>query len=74
MELNIIHDPGHKVIIIKTGNPLPSLFKLFDSMGNLLVLREVADMEEISVKELKKGLYHYKLIAGPNLQTGKLKL
>lgn len=74
MELNVYPDPVHKLIIIETGNPLPSLFKLFDAAGNLLILRDVADKEEISVKELKEGLYHYKLISGPNLQTGKLNL
>jgi hypothetical protein len=72
MELNVYPDRVHKLIIIETGNPMPSLFKLFDSMGSLLILKEVADNERISVNKFKKGLYHYKLISGPNLQTGKL--
>ncbi len=74
MELDVYPDLVRKLIIIKTGNPLPSLFKLFDDSGKLLILQDVADKEEIPVKELKSGLYHYKLISGENLQTGKLRL
>jgi hypothetical protein len=74
MELNVYHDPDNDLLIIETGIPQPSTFKLFDGIGRLVLFKEISDKETLSVKNFEAGIYHYKLVADTRLQVGKLRL
>jgi hypothetical protein len=74
MELNVYHEPDNDLIIIETGIPQLSTFKLFDGFGRMVLIKEISDKESLSVKNFEAGIYHYKLVSDTRLQVGKLRL
>jgi hypothetical protein len=72
MELKVHPNPADLYIIVETGCLPPSAFKMFDMLGRLVMVAEVADKEQLSVAQLDPGQYYYKLTAGSRLQVGKL--
>jgi hypothetical protein len=74
MELQVYQDPAGNDIVIETGIPEKSLFKLFDAIGTLVISASVSDQEHLCVDHLADGLYHYKLHAGDKLLIGKITL
>jgi hypothetical protein len=74
MELKIYPNPADQCIVIETGSSVASTFKLFDYIGNLMIATEVADKEQLSVKQLEAGLYYYKVTSESRLQAGKIRI
>jgi len=72
MDLKVYPNPADEYIIIETGIPQPSQFKMFDMIGSLVMMAEVSDKEQLSLEKLKAGMYYYKLVADSKLQAGKL--
>jgi hypothetical protein len=72
MDLKVYPPKADQYITIETGISEPSLFKMFDMIGSLVLIKEVSDKEQLSVEMLKAGIYFYKLIADDKLQVGKL--
>jgi|WetSurSiteA1Bulk_404760.scaffolds.fasta_scaffold00300_7 hypothetical protein len=72
MELKVYPNPADQYIVIETGSSLASTFKLFDLIGNLMIATEISDKEQLSVKELKAGVYYYKVTSESRLQAGKI--
>jgi hypothetical protein len=72
MDLKVYPNPAHQYIVIETGSTLTSTFKLFDFTGNLMIATEVSDKEQLSVEQLKAGLYYYKITSESRLQAGKI--
>jgi len=55
MELKVHPNPADLFIIVETGCPPPSAFKMFDFLGRLVMVAEVADKEQLSVEQLEPG-------------------
>jgi hypothetical protein len=72
MDLKVYPQKADQYITIETGISEPSLFKMFDMIGSLVLIKEVSDKEQLSVEMLTAGMYFYKLIADGKLQVGKL--
>lgn len=74
MDLKVFPNPADDHVVIETGYDQPSLFKLFDPLGVVVIQAEVADQEQLSLAHLEAGTFQYKLISGSRLQVGKLKI
>lgn len=74
MELNVHRSLIDDCIVFETGISAESAFKLFDEGGNLVLSEKIANGQRLSVHTLRKGFYHYKLVAGERLQVGKIVL
>lgn len=74
MDLKVFPNPADDHVVVETGYDQPSLFKLFDPLGLIVIQTEVADLQQISLAHLEAGTYQYKLISGSRLQVGKLKV
>jgi hypothetical protein len=72
MDLNVYLQNADQYITIETGISKPSQFKMFDTIGRLVMMKEVSDKEQLSIEMLQAGMYYYKLVADSKLQTGKL--
>jgi hypothetical protein len=72
MVLKVYQDPSKNSIVIETGYPGISTFKLFNYLGHLVILSEVSEIEHLPTEPLDAGIYSYKLISGSCLQVGRI--
>ena len=68
----IYPNPANDYIIVETGISATSKLELFDIQGRKVFSRDISGNKQISVSQLKTGLYLYRVTSSNKFHNGKL--